>query len=88
MVIERFHDPAAVYARFAQKGRQAPPGVEYVDSWTDLSGTRCFQLMRCGDGKLLLEWVAAWQDLGTFEIVPVVTSKEAASIYAPRPAGQ
>ena len=81
MVIERLPDPAAVYARFRDKGRQAPAGLEYVDSWVDLSGTRCFQLMRCDDAKLLLEWVAAWQDLGSFEVVPVVTSKEAAAVF-------
>lgn len=81
MVIEHLPDPHAVYARFRDKGRQAPAGLEYVDSWVDLSGTRCFQLMRCEDAKLLLEWVAAWQDLGTFEVVPVVTSKAAASVY-------
>lgn len=83
MVIERFENPLAVYARFAEQGRQAPAGIEYVDSWVDLAGKRCFQIMRCDNGKLLLGWVAAWQDLVDFEIVPVVTSKEAASIYAP-----
>lgn len=81
MIVEHFPDPKAVYARFRDRDRQAPAGLEYVDSWVDLSGTRCFQLMRCEEARLLLEWVAAWQDLGTFEVVPVVTSKEAAAIY-------
>ena len=80
MVIERLSDPKAAYARFREKGRQTPPGLEYIDSWVDLTGTRVFQLMRCDDAKLLLEWVTVWQDLAAFDIVPVVTSKEAASV--------
>lgn len=87
MVIEHFDDPRAVYARFAERGRQAPAGLDYVDSWIDVAGRRCFQVMRCDDGKLLLEWVAAWMDLARFEIVPVVTSQEAAAIFNPPPKG-
>jgi len=81
MIIERFPDPVAVYARFREKGRQAPQGVEFVDSWVDLSGTRCFQLMRCNEASLFLEWVAAWQDLASFEVIPVATSKGAAAVF-------
>jgi hypothetical protein len=83
MIIERFADPKAVYARFRDKGRQAPAGLDYVDSWVDVSGTRVFQVMRCDEAKLLLEWVAAWQDIVNFEIIPVAASKEAASVYNP-----
>ena len=81
MIVEQLADPAAVYARFRDKGRQAPAGLDYLDSWVDVSGTRCFQLMRCDDAKLLLAWVAAWQDLASFEVVPVVTSKEATAVF-------
>jgi hypothetical protein len=84
MIIETFHNPLAVYARFREKGRQAPKGLDYVDSWVDLSGRRCFQIMRCDDGRLLLEWIAAWQDLGTFEVIPIVPSRDAAAAFTPR----
>jgi hypothetical protein len=40
--------------------------------------------MRCDDGRLLLEWIAAWQDLGTFEVIPIVPSRDAAAAFAPR----
>ena len=81
MVVETLPEPVKVYARFAERGRMAPDAVKYVDSWVDVSGTRCFQLMECDDLVPLMQWIAAWQDLGTFEVVPVVPSKVAAAIY-------
>ena len=46
MVVERFtHGPAPVYERFAERGRMAPPGLEYVESWIDEKLDRCFQIM-------------------------------------------
>ena len=81
MVIETWPDPSKVYARFREKGRMAPEAVKYVDSWVDVSGKRCFQLMECDDLVPLMHWIAAWQDLGQFEVVPVVTSKAAAAIF-------
>lgn len=86
MVIERFknRDAAAVYRRFRERGRMAPDGLRYVESWVDSGFERCFQLMECDDPALFAEWVARWQDLVEFEIVPVVTSREAAEAIAPR----
>jgi len=85
MVIERFRggDAAAVYRRFRERGRMAPDGVRYVDSWVETGFDRCFQLMECDDPRLLDEWTANWQDLVEFEIVPVVTSRQAAEAIAP-----
>lgn len=80
MVIERFRnrDAAAVYRRFRERGRMAPEGLNYVDSWVETNYDRCFQLMECDDPLLLRQWAARWEDLVEFEFVPVVTSKEAA----------
>ena len=85
MVIERFRggDAAAVYRRFRERGRMAPDGLTYVDSWVERGFGRCFQLMECDDPRLLAEWAANWQDLVEFEILPVVTSREAAEAIAP-----
>jgi hypothetical protein len=44
---------------------------------------RCFQLMECDDARLLQEWALACQDLGEFEFVPVVSSKETVEMIAP-----
>jgi hypothetical protein len=76
MVIERFRDARAIYARLREQGRMLPDGLKYVDSWVEASLQRCFQLMECDDPKLFQEWVARWQDLVEFEIVPVVSSKK------------
>lgn len=81
MVIERFHggDPRPVYARFRALGRLAPPGLQYIDSWVSADLTTCYQLMATDDRALLDEWIARWADLVDFEVVPVITSAEAAA---------
>ena len=43
---------------------------------------RCYQVMECDDRALLQAWMAAWDDLVRFEVVPVVTSAEAAARVA------
>lgn len=80
MVIETFNQGAApaIYARLADNGRMAPDGLTYLDSWISEDLGRCFQLMECADPALFDAWTAAWSDLAQFEIVPVVSSQEAA----------
>ena len=56
-----------------------PDGLKYVDSWVESDLARCFQLMECDDPELLQQWTSHWQDLVDFEIVSIVTSKEAAA---------
>jgi hypothetical protein len=53
-----------------------------VDSWVraDLGG--CFQLMECDDAALLQEWIAGWEDLVEFEVVPVVPSSATRELMA------
>lgn len=41
MVIERFHDPAAVYRRLSEHGRSLPAGLRYIASWVEPNHTRC-----------------------------------------------
>ena len=87
MIIERFknRDAKAVYRRFREKGRMAPDGLVYVESWVETNFDRCFQLMECDDAKLLDEWAEHWRDLVDFEFVPVRRSKEAAALINPEP---
>ena len=87
MVIEHFKDGVApeVYRRFRERGRMAPEGLRYVESWVDLAFRRCFQVMECDDPRLLAAWIANWQDIVEFEVVPVLPSREAATIMAPTP---
>jgi hypothetical protein len=86
MVVERFRDgdPAPVYRRFSDRGRLLPDGLRYVASWVTDDLRRCFQVMECEDRALLAEWMARWDDLADFEVIPVVTSAEAAAAVAPR----
>ncbi len=86
MVIERFegNDMVPIYQRLEAKGRQLPEGLAYVDSWIEANFSRCFQLMECADARLLQEWVLGWRGTGaTFEIVPVVPSRETRAVVAP-----
>ena len=85
MVIENFKDRNAipVYRRFREHGRMMPVGLKYVDSWTTEAFDRCFQLMECDNPQLLELWAAQWRDLVDFEIMPVMTSKEAAQTIEP-----
>ena len=84
MVVENFRGGEAVpvYRRFRDKGRRAPEGLRYVSSWVTTDLRRCFQIMECDELSLLEQWLANWSDLVEFEIVPVVTSREAAARVA------
>jgi len=44
MVIERFknRDAKAVYRRFRERGRMAPDGLEFVNSWLKRTSTGVF----------------------------------------------
>ena len=87
MVIEHFRDGNArpVYERFRERGRLAPAGLEYVNSWVTDDLQHCYQVMSCDDRALLDEWIAAWEDLVEFEVIPVVTSATAAARVMPAP---
>ena len=52
-------------------------------SWVGAAGDCCYQVMECEDRALLDEWMAAWEDLVAFEVVPVIGSAEAAAAFAP-----
>ena len=79
MVIEEFVQGARpVYERAREQGRMLPAGLEYVDSWVDDRLERCFQLVETDEPVLIDAWIAEWSDLVRFEVVPLVSSDEAA----------
>lgn len=84
MVIETYtQGPEPVYARASERGRMLPPGLAYLESWVDEEGlNRCFQLMETEEPRLFEKWIANWSDLVEFEIVPVVSSRDAAARVA------
>ncbi len=79
MLIERLSDPRAVYERFRERGRMAPEGVEYVTSYVSADHSTCWQVMECSEYSLLEQWMSAWEDIVSFEVIPVVTSQHAAA---------
>ncbi len=86
MVIERFknQDGVPVYKFVRDRGIKFPDGLVYHGSWIEPNFDRCFQLMECDDARLLQEWILNCRGTGTtFEIVPVVPSKETREVIAP-----
>jgi len=86
LIVEHFRDGDArpVYRRFRDQGRLAPEGLRYLASWVTQDFRRCYQVMECEDHELLERWMARWQDLAEFEVVPVMTSADAVAAIAPR----
>jgi len=81
MIVEHFRngDAVPVYARFRARGRLAPDGLRYVNSWVTKDLTRCYQIMETEDPSLLDSWIGAWSDLVEFEVHPIIASAEAAA---------
>lgn len=86
MVIEHFKGgrPEPIYARFRERGRMAPDGLFYISSWITTNGATCYQAMECDDRARLDQWMANWDDLVDFEVIPVMTSAEAVTAFTPR----
>lgn len=84
IVIEKFRnrDPRPVYSRFRERGRLAPAGLIYVGSWVSEDLSQCVQIMECDDRSLLDEWISQWDDIVDFEIIPALSSAEAAEAVA------
>jgi len=86
MVLETFKngDAIPIYRRFRDRGRMMPDGLRYVSSWIDAGLTRCWQVMEADDRALLDEWIAKWDDIVEFEVLPILTSNEVVERIAPR----
>ena len=86
MIIERFkdNDMLPIYKRISDEGKMFPEGLKYINSWIEPNFSRCFQLMSCDDLCLLQEWILKWRGSGaSFEIVPVVDSKDTRKVVEP-----
>ena len=76
MVIEQFKPGKRndVYDRYHKQGRMLSEGLEYIASWLEEDGDRCFQLMRAEGAQCFEEWTSKWKDWIDFEIVPLEPS--------------
>jgi uncharacterized protein DUF3303 len=86
MIVESFknRDAAPVYRRFLDHGRLAPDGLKYVSSWVTADMTKCYQVMECGDPRLLEQWITRWSDLVDFEVLEIISSAQAMELIGPR----
>jgi uncharacterized protein DUF3303 len=85
MVIEKFknQDGKAVYRKLRESGRSLPDGLKFISSHVSADLSRCFQLMEADDVTLFQRWIADWQDLVEFEVVPVVEGKTTREALGP-----
>jgi len=79
MIIETFRKGKVkeLYKRFADKGRQLPEGVTYINSWIDENVETCYQVMESDTIEKINEWIRLWKDVADFRVIPVITSAEA-----------
>ncbi len=79
MVIETFKSGKknAVYERYHQFGRMMPDGLQYINSWLEVDGERCFQIMQGENAELFDVWIKEWKDLVEFEVVEITESPTA-----------
>jgi hypothetical protein len=79
MIIENFRKETVkeLYQRFDEKGRLMPPGLTYIDSWINEDVSVCYQLMESESLAALHQWIANWNDLADFQIIPIISSDEA-----------
>ncbi len=85
MVVEKFRnqDGKAVYRKLREQGRALPDGLKFISSYVSADLSRCFQLMEADDVTLFQRWIADWQELVEFEVVPVVEGKTARAALEP-----
>ena len=85
MVVEKFknQDGKAVYAKLRESGRALPDGLKFISSYVSADLGRCFQLMETDDVTLFQRWIADWQELVEFEVVPVVEGKTTRAALEP-----
>jgi hypothetical protein len=84
MVVEKFRnqDGKAIYRKL-QKRRGLPDGLKFVASYVTADLSRCFQLMEADDVTLFQRWIADWQELVEFEVVPVTEGKTTRAALEP-----
>ena len=85
MVVEKFknQDGKAVYRKLRDGGRALPDGLKFVASYVSADLSRCFQLMETDDVTLFQKWIAEWQGVAEFEVVPVVEGKDTRAAIEP-----
>jgi len=66
--------------RFLETGGGPPAGVTMLGRWHKAAGLGGFVLCESSDPEALANWVYQWNDLLTFEIIPVLNDEQAARV--------
>jgi hypothetical protein len=72
----------AIVERFMATGGVPPEGVKLLSRWTDVAGGRGFTLSEADDVVAIGRFFYAWNDLMTFEIVPVLNDEQLGTVLA------
>jgi hypothetical protein len=66
--------------RRVEKG--AMTNAKIIGEWGALGGGRIFRVIETDDPKTMLMASAAWGDLGSIELIPIMSTEESARIIA------
>ena len=66
--------------RFKKTGGAPPEGVKLLGRWHDASGLHGFMLSEASSAVDIAQWCREWTDIMEFEVTPVVSDEELASI--------
>ena len=71
MVIENYREGCfdKIYERFHKHGRMLSDGLNFIESWLEKTGERCFQIMETENPESFKMWIKNWEDLVDFEII-------------------
>ncbi len=58
------------------EGVFTPEGAKFVGQWSSTAGGRAFTLFELDDPLVAAQWSMVWNDLGKFEVFPVVDTDE------------
>ncbi|MBS0221457.1 MAG: DUF3303 family protein [Proteobacteria bacterium] len=79
----RDQDGRAAYRKLRDPGCGVPDGLTFVASCVSADLGRWFQLMETEDVTLFQRWIADWQDVVGFEVVPLREGKTTHEALAP-----
>lgn len=58
------------------EGFNVPEGAKLINQWSSASGGCAFTLFETDSSFAIAQWCAEWNDLGDFDIIPVIESEE------------
>ncbi len=66
--------------RFVKTGAMPPEGVKLLGRWHDAGGLSGFMVSDAPGAVDIAKWCQQWTDIIVFEVTPVITDEELASV--------